>query len=88
MDRATSPTAHKATAAPAATLSGGPAPLGNHLLAAFPAGEWQRCLPQLERVDMPLGQVVYESGGTMEHVYFPTTAIVSLLYVMKNGASA
>ena len=37
---------------------------------------------------MPLGQVVYESGGTMEHVYFPTTAIVSLLYVMKNGASA
>ncbi len=70
----------------AATLA--PNPLKNHILAALPAAEWQRWLPQLEWVNMPLGQVVYESGGTMEHVYFPTTAIVSLLYVMKNGASA
>ena len=60
----------------------------NHLLAALPDAEWQRWLPQLERVEMPLGQVLYESGGTLSHVYFPTTAIVSLLYVMENGASA
>ena len=60
----------------------------NHLLAALPDAEAQRWLPQLERVDMPLGQVLYESGGTLSHVYFPTTAIVSLLYVMENGASA
>jgi len=45
-------------------------------------------LPQLEPVDLPLGQVIYESGGSLSHVYFPTTAIVSLLYVMENGASA
>jgi CRP-like cAMP-binding protein len=63
-------------------------PTENHLLAALPDAEWQRWLPQLERVEMPLGQVLYESGGTLSHVYFPTTAIVSLLYVMENGASA
>jgi CRP-like cAMP-binding protein len=68
------------------TLS--PDPSENHLLAALPDAEWQRWLPQLERVEMPLGQVLYESGGTLSHVYFPTTAIVSLLYVMENGASA
>jgi CRP-like cAMP-binding protein len=67
-------------------LSAGP--VENHLLAALPDAEAQRWLPQLERVDMPLGQVLYESGGTLSHVYFPTTAIVSLLYVMENGASA
>jgi len=60
----------------------------NRLLAALPDAESQRWLPQLERVEMPLGQVLYESGGTLSHVYFPTTAIVSLLYVMENGASA
>jgi CRP-like cAMP-binding protein len=65
-----------------------PHPTENHLLAALPVAEWQRWLPQLERVEMPLGQVLYESGGTLSHVYFPTTAIVSLLYVMENGASA
>ena len=65
-----------------------PGPTENHLLAALPDAEWQRWLPQLERVEMPLGQVLYESGGTLSHVYFPTTAIVSLLYVMENGASA
>jgi CRP-like cAMP-binding protein len=58
------------------------------LLATLPDAEAQRWLPQLERVEMPLGQVLYESGGTLSHVYFPTTAIVSLLYVMENGASA
>jgi CRP-like cAMP-binding protein len=60
----------------------------NHLLAALPDAEWQRWRPQLEAVAMPLGQVVYESGSALSHVYFPTTAIVSLLYVMESGASA
>ena len=60
----------------------------NHLLAALPDSVQARLLPQLESVQMPLGGVLYESGGTLSHVYFPTTAIVSLLYVMENGASA
>jgi CRP-like cAMP-binding protein len=65
-----------------------PAPRQNHLLAALPDAQWQRWLPQLEAVKLTLGQVLYESGTTLSHVYFPTTAIVSLLYVMENGASA
>ena len=65
-----------------------PDPAENQLLAALPDPEWQRWQPQLERVEMPLGQVLYEAGTTLSHVYFPTTAIVSLLYVMENGASA
>lgn len=60
----------------------------NQLLAALPADEWDRWLPCLEHVEMPLGSVLYEPGQTLSHVYFPTTAIVSLLYVMENGASA
>ena len=63
-------------------------PLNNQLLAALPAAEWQRWRTHLEAVEMPLGQVLYEPGATLTHVYFPTTAIVSLLYVMENGASA
>ena len=63
-------------------------PSENHLIAALPPAEAQRWLPLLESVDMPLGSVLYESGGTLRHVYFPTTAIVSLLYVMENGAAA
>lgn len=63
-------------------------PKHNQLLAALPDAEWQRWLPQLEWVKMPLGDVLYESGVSLGHVYFPTTAIVSLLYVMENGASA
>jgi len=63
-------------------------PRGNQLLAALPPEEWQRWLPQLQHVEMPLGQVLYESGTTLSHVYFPTTSIVSLLYVMENGSSA
>ena len=62
-------------------------PRQNRLLAALPDAEWARWLPQLEPVEMPLGKVLYESGSTMTHVYFPTTSIVSLLYVMENGAS-
>jgi len=60
----------------------------NQLLAALPQAELQRWLPQLESIAMPLGQVLYESGGTLSHVYFPTTAIVSLLYMLENGSSA
>lgn len=63
-------------------------PLANDLLASLPEAEWQRWQPQLERVELKLGQVLYESGTTMHHVYFPTNAIVSLLYVMEDGASA
>ena len=63
-------------------------PRQNRLLAALPDAEWARWQPQLEPVNMPLGKVLYESGGTLSHVYFPTTAIVSLLYVMEDGASA
>jgi len=60
----------------------------NHLLAALPATDYARLLPDLEPITMPLGWVVYESGGQMGYVYFPTTCIVSLLYVMESGASA
>jgi CRP-like cAMP-binding protein len=66
----------------------GDEPRSNHLLAALPEADRLRWLPHLERVELPLGGVLYESGGTMKHVYFPTTAIVSLLYVMESGASA
>lgn len=60
----------------------------NQLLAALPAEVWLRWRPQLELVEMPLGEVLYEPGSLMSHVYFPTTSIVSLLHVMENGASA
>lgn len=60
----------------------------NGLLSSMPPAEWARISPYLEHVSLPLGKVLYESGGTMSHVYFPTTAIVSLLYVMEDGASA
>ena len=63
-------------------------PRQNHLLAALPADEYARLLPDLEWVPTPLGHVLYESGDKMRHVYFPTTSIVSLLYVMEDGASA
>jgi CRP-like cAMP-binding protein len=63
-------------------------PKKNHLLAVLGGEEWQRWQPLLEQVELPLGHVLYESGKTMTHMYFPTTAIVSLLYVMENGASA
>ena len=63
-------------------------PRVNRLLAALPEAEWNRWQPLLEPVDLPLGKVLYESGRTLSHLYFPTTAIVSLLYVLENGASA
>ena len=60
----------------------------NQLLAALPDAARSHWLSHLELVEMPLGKVLYESGGTLTHVYFPTTSIVSLLYVMEDGASA
>ena len=63
-------------------------PKQNHLLASLPATEFERLSPHLELVPMPLGEALYESGGRLQHVYFPTTSIVSLLYVMEDGASA
>ena len=58
-------------------------PAQNHLLAALPAAEFDRLSPHLELVAMPLGEALYESGGQLQHVYFPTTSIVSLLYVLE-----
>jgi len=63
-------------------------PRQNRLLAVLPEPEYQRILPHLQPVPLPLGKVLYESGGRLGWVYFPTTAIVSLLYVMDNGQSA
>lgn len=60
----------------------------NNLLASLPEDAQARIFPQLEPVTMPLGQVLYESGDTLDYVFFPTDAIVSLLYVMESGASA
>jgi CRP-like cAMP-binding protein len=70
-----------------------PAPIAhsttqNHILAAFPTAEYERLAPHLELVPMPLGQVLCESGAQLHHVYFPTTAIISMLYVLEDGASA
>lgn len=63
-------------------------PKQNHILAALPTEDYLRLLPDLELIPMPLGWAVYESGGSLGYLYFPTTCIVSLLYVMENGASA
>jgi len=65
-----------------------PEPQQNHLLAALPVEALERLLPHLELVTLSLGEVLYESGDVQHHVYFPTDAIVSQLYVMENGASA
>ena len=65
-----------------------PTPLWNHLLAAIPDADRRRITPHLKPVWLPLGMALYESGEQMASVYFPTTAIVSLLYELENGASA
>jgi CRP-like cAMP-binding protein len=70
--------------APAASQT----PKDNRLLAALPQASYDALLPSLEPVPLPLGMAVYESGGTQGYVYFPTTAIVSLLYVLEDGSSA
>lgn len=63
-------------------------PVKNRLLAALPPEEYERLRPSLEQVSFDLGEVVYESGERMDYVYFPTTAIISLLYLMEDGSSA
>ena len=63
-------------------------PSKNRLLAALPPDEFQRLLPNLQQVSFSLGDVVYEFSGHLDYVYFPTTAIISLLYTMENGATA
>lgn len=63
-------------------------PCQNHLLAALPQTDYARLLPALELIYLPLGQMLYEPSQQMRHVYFPTTAIVSLHYVTESGASA
>src|SRR6188472_1595312 len=63
-------------------------PVENRLLAALPPNEYERLLPNLQQVSFSLGDVLYEFGGRLDYVYFPTTSIVSLLYTMENGASA
>ena len=65
-----------------------PTLLQNHLLAALPEEAQKRLFPHMKLVDLPLGKVLYESGDALHYVYFPTDAIVSLLYVMESGASA
>ncbi|MBI4692595.1 MAG: Crp/Fnr family transcriptional regulator [Gammaproteobacteria bacterium] len=65
-----------------------PTPLQNCLLAALPGSVHERLFPRLKAVSLPLGKVLYEAGSTLRYVYFPTDAIVSLLYVTESGASA
>ena len=63
-------------------------PKTNDILDSISDDEWSRLENSLELIELPLGKVLYESGATLAHVYFPTTAIVSLLYVMEDGDSA
>jgi CRP-like cAMP-binding protein len=63
-------------------------PKNNKLLACLPPDEWKVLEPHLEWVELPLGKILCEAGCTLSHVYFPSTAIISILYVMLNGASA
>lgn len=65
-----------------------PSSLQNHLLAALPQADYERLAPELELVPLPLGWAVYEAGGKLGYVYFPTSSIISLLYVMEDGTSA
>ena len=63
-------------------------PEQNHILDALPPAERARVFPHLKLVTLPLGSVLYEAGDALRHIYFPTDAIVSLLYVLENGSSA
>ena len=63
-------------------------PSKNRLLATLPREEFEHLVPHFQEVTFSLGEVVYEFGGRLDYVYFPTTAIISLLYTMENGASA
>src|ERR1041385_6076606 len=63
-------------------------PVANRLLASLPPDEYERLRPNLREASFSLGEVVYEFGGQLDYVFFPTTSIVSLLYTMENGSSA
>src|SRR5579863_1303392 len=69
-------------------VTGTSQPQQNHILDALPQPERERLFPYLKVVPLPLGKILYESGDTLRHIYFPTDSIVSLLYVLKDGASA
>lgn len=69
-------------------MSEAPYPQQNNILDALPLAERERLFPHLTLVELPLGMALYESGDTLRHIYFPTDSIVSLLYVLKDGASA
>jgi CRP-like cAMP-binding protein len=69
-------------------MPGTPSPRQNRLLAALPATDYERLSPHLEAIQMPFGHIIHESSGPLRHLYFPTTAIVSLLHVMEDGALA
>lgn len=69
-------------------MSKPPVPERNQILAALPPAERERLYPHLKLVEMPFGMVLYESGVALRHIYFPADSIVSLLYVLNNGASA
>jgi CRP-like cAMP-binding protein len=69
-------------------MSGAPRPEQNHILDALPPAERERLFPYLKLVSLPLGKVLYESGDRLQHIYFPTDSIISLLYVLEDGASA
>ncbi len=93
---ATDRPAHSQRKTPSAHVKGSPqlaavashSPCQNHLLDALPRSDYERLAPHFELIPMRLGDVLYEPGIRMRHVYFPTTSIVSLLYVMEDGASA
>ena len=73
---------------PAAPVTGAPPPTRNQILGMLPATDYHRLLPHLHMVELELGHSLYESGGALEHVYFPVEGIVSLLYVTQGGNSA
>lgn len=63
-------------------------PAGNRLISALPAEEYQRLIPNFQPITFSLGEVVYDSGGHLDYIYFPTTSVISLLYTMKDGSTA
>ena len=69
-------------------MTGTASPEQNHILDALPPAERARLFPHLKLVSLPLGKVIYESGDRLQHIYFPTDSIISLLYVLEDGASA
>jgi CRP-like cAMP-binding protein len=71
-----------------ATSTGLASPIGNRLLAALSRDDYERLLPELQSINIALGEVIYESGGRLDYIYFPTTSVISLLYTMEKGITA